>query len=143
MALYTKNGCWPQHIPDLIQLEDESIRTDATTYTDEEIASAGWTVAPDPITCDPATHRVKWNSETSEWYLGEITAEDIAVRNAELIKGVRSERNSILDDTDYMVIKALEAGTTLSDEWVNYRQALRDITNQSDPLNITWPTKPS
>ena len=23
-----------------------------------------------------------------------------------------------------------------------YRQALRDITNQSDPFDITWPTKP-
>ena len=28
-------------------------------------------------------------------------------------------------------------------EWVTYRQALRDITKQSDPFNITWPTEPS
>jgi hypothetical protein len=26
--------------------------------------------------------------------------------------------------------------------WATYRQALRDITNQADPFNITWPTPP-
>ena len=32
---------------------------------------------------------------------------------------------------------------TLSDEWRDYRQALRDVPTQSDPDNITWPTEPS
>jgi hypothetical protein len=27
-------------------------------------------------------------------------------------------------------------------EWKVYRQDLRDITNQEDPHNIIWPTKP-
>lgn len=27
-------------------------------------------------------------------------------------------------------------------EWITYRQALRDITKQSDPFNITWPVAP-
>jgi len=27
--------------------------------------------------------------------------------------------------------------------WATYRQALRDITAQKDPLNITWPVKPA
>jgi hypothetical protein len=29
------------------------------------------------------------------------------------------------------------------DQWVLYRQALRDVTTQSDPFNITWPTPPT
>ena len=33
--------------------------------------------------------------------------------------------------------------TAVSDDWKNYRQALRDVPTQSDPDNITWPTKPS
>jgi hypothetical protein len=27
-------------------------------------------------------------------------------------------------------------------EWSAYRQALRDVTTQTDPFSITWPTKP-
>jgi acyl carrier protein len=53
---------------------------------------------------------------------------------------IREERNERLDDTDWRASSDL----TLSDEWKNYRQALRDITTtQSDPYNITWPTPPS
>jgi hypothetical protein len=29
------------------------------------------------------------------------------------------------------------------DQWVAYRQALRDVTKQSDPFNIEWPPRPS
>ena len=28
-------------------------------------------------------------------------------------------------------------------DWVTYRQALRDVTTQTDPFNIEWPTAPS
>jgi hypothetical protein len=28
-------------------------------------------------------------------------------------------------------------------DWVMYRQALRDVTTQSDPFAIVWPVKPS
>ena len=28
-------------------------------------------------------------------------------------------------------------------DWVAYRAALRDVTNQADPFNIEWPTAPS
>jgi hypothetical protein len=28
-------------------------------------------------------------------------------------------------------------------EWVQYRQALRDVTTQSDPFAIVWPQRPS
>ena len=52
---------------------------------------------------------------------------------------VRSERDLKLQDTDWRASSDL----TLSDTWKTYRQALRDITTQSDPFNITWPTKPS
>jgi hypothetical protein len=52
---------------------------------------------------------------------------------------VRSERNGKLKLTDWRASSDL----TLSDAWKTYRQALRDITTQSDPDNITWPTEPS
>ena len=52
---------------------------------------------------------------------------------------VRDHRNFLLRETDWRSSSDL----TLSDDWKNYRQALRDITTQSDPTNITWPTEPS
>ena len=52
---------------------------------------------------------------------------------------VRSERDLKLQDTDWRASSDL----TLSDDWKTYRQALRDITTQSNPYDITWPTEPS
>tara|TARA_R100000353_G_scaffold3362_4_gene5210 strand:- start:2367 stop:2636 length:270 start_codon:yes stop_codon:yes gene_type:complete len=52
---------------------------------------------------------------------------------------VRFQRNEKLAETDWRASSDL----TLSDDWKSYRQALRDITTQSDPYNIAWPTEPS
>ena len=52
---------------------------------------------------------------------------------------VRMKRNMLLQQTDWRACSDL----TLSDDWKDYRQALRDVPTQSDPFNITWPTAPS
>ena len=51
---------------------------------------------------------------------------------------IRRRRDSALIETDWRASSDL----TLSDDWKNYRQALRDVPTQSDPFNITWPTMP-
>ena len=66
------------------------------------------------------------------------TDEKTAVDNTHCEK-IRTERNEKLKETDWRASRDL----TLSDAWKTYRQNLRDITNQSDPWNITWPTIPS
>ena len=58
-------------------------------------------------------------------------------------KDVRSQRDRLLNETDWVVTKATETETSVSSAWKSYRQALRDVPSQSDPDNITWPTKPS
>ena len=78
-----------------------------------------------------------------------MTAAEIAEFNASLNteaqilaerwEGVRNHRNLLLSHCDWRSSNDL----TLSDDWKTYRQALRDITTQSDPTNITWPTEPS
>lgn len=75
-------------------------------------------------------YNVKVESTTSD--------EQTALINSEW-QNIRSLRNFKLRDTDWRASSDL----TLSDDWKNYRQALRDITTQSDPFNITWPTEPS
>tara|TARA_R100001463_G_scaffold3097_1_gene12700 strand:- start:347 stop:778 length:432 start_codon:yes stop_codon:yes gene_type:complete len=66
------------------------------------------------------------------------TDEKTAVDNTHWGK-IRTERNEKLKDTDWRASSDL----TLTDAWKTYRQNLRDIPNQSDPWNITWPTEPS
>jgi len=57
---------------------------------------------------------------------------------------IRRIRNNLLSDTDWVVVKHNELGTPIPQEWLDYRQALRDITEQSGfPDNVEWPTAPS
>ena len=57
---------------------------------------------------------------------------------------VRAERDRKIAATDWRVIVASESdeGSDLPTKWKTYRTALRDITDQSDPDNITWPSAP-
>lgn len=56
---------------------------------------------------------------------------------------IRAQRDRLLTETDWVVIKAKETGTNLSASFKEYRQALRDITLQEGfPNNVIWPTKP-
>lgn len=55
----------------------------------------------------------------------------------------RVERDRRLAASDFIIIVSQERGVPVPDEWRVYRQALRDITQQPDPLNITWPTSPA
>ena len=67
------------------------------------------------------------------------TADEQTALTTQEWKSVRNQRNNLLTETDWRAGSDL----TLSDEWKTYRQALRDVPTQSDPFNITWPTKPS
>ncbi|MGG4054103.1 phage tail assembly chaperone [Delftia tsuruhatensis] len=42
-----------------------------------------------------------------------------------------------------MTLRAQETGEPMPAPWLAYRQALRDITDQPDPLAIVWPTAPA
>jgi hypothetical protein len=54
---------------------------------------------------------------------------------------LREIREPLLVDADWMVQRAEDQGGDVS-AWRAYRQALRDVTAQPDPLNVVWPTKP-
>ena len=70
---------------------------------------------------------------------------DPAVSAAVAWGRVRDQRNALLAASDWT--DTFSAPTRLGHEtykaWQTYRQALRDITAQDDPNNITWPTAPS
>jgi len=66
-----------------------------------------------------------------------------AMKDAEQAKSVRQSRDDKLKETDWVVIKNLELNANIPGVWEVYRQALRDVPNQSGfPWTITWPVEP-
>ena len=89
------------------------------------------------------------NAKTGEETLVPLTTEEIAEREAyerdvlplEQLKALRTRRNQLLAETDYLGLPDLGG---FSAEMTTYRQALRDLpANTTDPANPVWPTKPS
>ena len=69
-----------------------------------------------------------------------IDAAAIEVAAEQALSSLRSKRNQLLTETDYLAL----SDSTLTDEMRSYRQALRDLpANTEDPANPVWPTKPS
>ena len=56
---------------------------------------------------------------------------------------VRVERDTKLQVCDWTQLIDVPITSEKKAEWETYRQALRDITTQPDPFNITWPTPPA
>ena len=77
---------------------------------------------------------------------GEITITgDAPILSPEQLKEVqwetvREKRNKLLTESDWTQLPDIPQAT--KDLWEPYRQELRDVTNQPDPYNITWPTPP-
>ena len=61
----------------------------------------------------------------------------------ELAAASRTQRDALLTACDWVVVKAYEAGAAVPDDWAAYRQALRDVPDQSGfPAAINWPVSP-
>ena len=53
---------------------------------------------------------------------------------------VRVQRDGLLQSCDWTQLPDVPLATKAA--WAVYRQALRDVTEQTDPFNITWPVAP-
>ncbi len=67
-------------------------------------------------------------------------AEKLAAKEARK-RDVRYHRDNTLNSTDYLMTSDLFNSFSAADQEkiVEYRQALRDLTNQENPFAITWP----
>jgi len=86
-------------------------------------------------------YHLKWDS-SSKKVVGDDDAKDAWILFQKW-KQIRTRRNKLLAETDWIITKAKETNTNIPAAWKTYRQSLRDVPSQSDPDNITWPTKPS
>ena len=82
----------------------------------------------------------------------EEQAAVVAANNATAAVNNRAQRDALLAESDWMVIKSQETSTTLDADWSTYRQALRDIPTHSNWPNLAsaapdgsggdWPSEP-
>lgn len=55
---------------------------------------------------------------------------------------IRTLRNELLLECDWRVLTDSPAIDNI-DEWISYRNSLRNITKQQNPFFIVWPTQPN
>jgi hypothetical protein len=114
------------------------------------------TIDTDP-SYDPLTHKLQQAAEpvlvNGAWILSKtvvpLTAEEIQDSYDAEATLVRAQRDRLLAESDWVTVKAVDQnaqdnlGIQVPQVWLDYRQALRDITSQAGfPYNITWPTAP-
>lgn len=75
-----------------------------------------------------------------EEYLNSLSAEELeAYISKSELDAVRAERDRLIAETDWWANSDL----TMTAEQIEYRQALRDITNHCTSLmDVVWPIKP-
>lgn len=76
-----------------------------------------------------------WDDDTRQW-----VDTPPAVKLEAQWRVVRAQRDSKIQQTDWT--QALDIPEATRNKWVEYRQALRDVTLQLDPFNIVWPNLP-
>ena len=83
----------------------------------------------------------------------EVNKKIDELKAAEPMNLLREERDRLIGQSDWMIIKAKETSTNIPAAWKTYRQSLRDLPASSNPkldsegfldmTSVTWPTKPS
>jgi len=139
-ALYSYQGGEPQPLPhEIFYMEGwgaTTFRQGVETFTDEELARAGYTGPFERPVFNPEIETQVWNSEKQDWITTPIPDEFFLNR-------LRGDRDYKLSQSDWVVIKAKETGTNIPTAWKEYRQALRDLpANTADFRNVIWPTQP-
>ena len=94
---------------------------------------------------------LKWMDSGQQPTEQEVKAKIIELDAAEPMRLLRIERNKKIAETDLRMLP----DHTPSDDWINYRQALRDLPASASPkldpeseyeldlTSIKWPTEPS
>jgi hypothetical protein len=129
----------------------DGLNLEAVLATPKPIPAAYQTVRRDGVSQDANGNWVEnWDlawmfSDTTEDGVTTTKAEHEAAYQATLDakagEAVRTKRNTLLAETDYMAL----SDVTMSAEMTTYRQALRDITTHANFPNLDeadWPTKP-
>jgi len=141
---YSFKGQVPAPIPHRIILSSGLSRTDASTFTPEEILNAGYTESQ-RMPQVSNSQVVTWDMQTISWQIRDKIPEELAVETQVQWNRVRAQRDSLMGKHDWMYARhereaRLGLPHVVSIESLDtYMQALADITQQSDPFAIVWP----
>ena len=82
-------------------------------------------------------------TKPSEYHWFNYSNKSWVLHEERAMAEVRRQRDTLLAKSDWVRLRHLDLGTAIPPEWLTYRQALRDIPLQPDPLNIVWPEQPT
>jgi len=91
------------------------------------------------VACDPVL-------ENGWAYIVEVvdkSAEEILADTQSKSTQLRAARDRELLNTDWLAVRAFETGVAMDQEWVDYRQALRDLPSHPDFPNVELPRNPN
>ncbi len=95
---------------------------------------------PDTVSIPDAVIRVVPHTSEEGQTTYKFVMDEEAVAN--LWRSVKTHRNQLLKDSDW-ICSVTDYCPPNKDQWVAYRQALRDITAQPNPFRLVWPKEPS
>ena len=149
--MYSIKGNYPiETLPHRIRLSDGSTRTDSSTFTADELSSAGITTVSDPPDYNSDTHKLTWDTTDIEWEVVDLTQEEIDNLISIAWQSIREERNTLLSEFDERVSRyesEVRIGITTTTDNISdldtYAQSLRDIpSTYSNPNDVQWPDRP-
>ena len=83
----------------------------------------------------------------------EVNKKIDELKAAEPMNLLREERDRLIAQSDWMIVRAKETSTNIPAAWKTYRQSLRDLPASADPkldseglldmTSVTWPSKPN
>jgi hypothetical protein len=130
-------------------------------YVDDEylFQNEGWKVVIDEEPSIQLKHNVRNSPEEWEevnektvkvtYTLIDFTQEEVDVYTEEKWEILRGKRNSLIQQTDWILVRAGEEGLIVSSEVTEYRQQLRDFPGTIEDIltfkiddDTLWPTKP-
>lgn len=112
-------------------------------------------IGVDPVLESPQPEHTKFQSVAEDgvvqdslgnwvkaWKVIDWEQRAIDAATAQQWASVRTQRNQYLTESDWTQVVDSPLTNVQQASWATYRQALRDVTSQSDPFNIVWPEKP-
>jgi len=146
--VYVENGVvksLPQDIP-----QNWNNISNFNLFDDVTLKSYGWysykfvgTFIPDGYRVDGTEFTITEDEVIETQKIRLKTEQEIEDENNSMWEAVRGRRNVELLQSDWTQLPDSPLVLEKKDEWIAYRQALRDITLQTNPFVIVWPTKPN
>lgn len=130
IAIY-REGTW-QIVPDYRGQEAYDI--DENGFC---VGSHDWQIGDEPgktvvLTQNPVVPKPKWNG--TQWINGRTQEEKI--------DAIRVVRDSLISESDWLMLPDVPITAENRIQWQVYRQALRDFTATCDVDNPIWPIQP-